>query len=620
MGVKITEKALRDFVKKMLIEQQRGDDAAREPTDPPAVSNIPFDQPDTPLEAEPHIADSTLGPPIADPGYVPQNPEDLKAAVQKMLDDVPESAIPTAYKIVRKSLDNLHSVLRQRATISPDIKAVLSGDEFIADTPMAQEEEPIIQMSEDAKISRILNLIFEQGYNEPGRVSIDSLKGVSTDDDPSSSAKLSGDEDEEIEDDEEVEVRSSREVEAPQPPGRRVYSVEPTKSGPVSYAGQADIDVEDEVEIDPDLAKLLGDQPRKMTSRDREALLKAKEAEAQRSSEESQVASAMAEKAAKEKLEIAKLLYKDDKKLSSKLDALEDAMMLDSLLTPEQVFEIEEEFTSTEAASEIQAGGAKSFSDMSDAQRGKFAKILLDMQKSISNSAFRNIKDAGFMKFLHALTIGPDVFQDKVLSITQAVPADAVPIQKFLLKTLPWSAEFKKVSTHKVEEPVLDDKGNPSGETKTKIVYRLPKFDSEAASDILKYLSQNSEGAKEGGSLLDDYTSLVHYYLAVKNNFPGAEKSMRKFHFNAPTGKAALTKAVDAMVARGDRESYEALRSVLGKEENKKELQMHVGKDFRIPPFAKPTTEAMTPADAILRSSAVNPDLEKALAFVKDKL
>ena len=45
MAVKITEKALRDFVKKMLIEQQRGDDSEREPTDPPAVSNIPFDGP-----------------------------------------------------------------------------------------------------------------------------------------------------------------------------------------------------------------------------------------------------------------------------------------------------------------------------------------------------------------------------------------------------------------------------------------------------------------------------------------------------------------------------------------------------------------------------------------------
>jgi len=598
MAVKITEKALRDFVKKMLIEQQRGDDSEREPTDPPAVSNIPFDQPDTPLEAQPHVTDTTLGPPIADPGYVPQNPEDLKASVQKMLDDVPESAIPTAYKIVRKSLDNLHSVLRQRATISPDVEVVLPGDEFIADSPLTQEEEPVVQMSEDAKIARLLGLIFEQGYNEPGRVSIDSLKDVSTDDDPSASAKLSGEEDEEVEDEEEIEVRTSSQVDAPQPPGRRVYSVEPTKSGPASYTGQAD-EVEDEVEIDPDLAKLLGDQPRRMTARDREQARKAKEDAAQKSAEQSKVASAMAEKAAKEKLEIAKILYRDDKKLSAKLDALEDAMMLDSLLSPEQVFEVEEEFVGTDAAAEIKSGGARSFSDMSEEQRGKFAEILLDMQKSISNSAFRNIRDAGFMKFLHALTIGPDVFQDRVLSITQEVPADAAPIQKFLLKALPWSAEFKK---------------------EVKSAGSFPSFDEEAASDILKYLSQNEEGAKEGGSLLDDYTSLVHYYLAFKNNFPGSEKSMRKFHFNKDNGKDALTKAVDAMVDRDDRESYEVLRSVLAKEENKKEVEKQLGKGFLMPSFKSAVAEAMTPAEAILRSNAVSPDLDKALEFVKSKL
>ena len=49
----------------------------------------------------------------------------------------------------------------------------------------------------------------------------------------------------------------------------------------------------------------------------------------------------------------------------------------------------------------------------------------------------------------------------------------------------------------------------------------------------------------------------MHNYVAFKDDFPGARKGgMRKFHFNADIGKDALTKAVDAMVARGDRESY----------------------------------------------------------------
>ena len=599
MAVKITDKALREFIRNKLLEQN--EDAQAEETDPPAVSEYPLDQPDTPLEAEPHVVDNELGPPTADPGYVPHDTVELKTAVSKLLDDVPPSAVPTAYKIVRKTLDNLHSVLRQRAEISPGVDVVLPGDEFIADSPLTQEEEPVVQMnmSESSPVEKLLLLISEAPY-EPGRVSMDSplVKGMADPSDPSASAKLSGDEDEEVEDEEEIEVRTSSQVDAPQPPGRRVYSVEPTKSGPASYTGQAD-EVEDEVEIDPDLAKLLGDQPRRMTARDREQARKAKEDAAQKSAEQSKVASAMAEKAAKEKLEIAKILYRDDKKLSAKLDALEDAMMLDSLLSPEQVFEVEEEFVGTDAAAEIKSGGARSFSDMSEEQRGKFAEILLDMQKSISNSAFRNIRDAGFMKFLHALTIGPDVFQDRVLSITQEVPADAAPIQKFLLKALPWSAEFKK---------------------EVKSAGSFPSFDEEAASDILKYLSQNEEGAKEGGSLLDDYTSLVHYYLAFKNNFPGSEKSMRKFHFNKDNGKDALTKAVDAMVDRDDRESYEVLRSVLAKEENKKEVEKQLGKGFLMPSFKSAVAEAMTPAEAILRSNAVSPDLDKALEFVKSKL
>jgi len=433
------------------------------------------------------------------------------------------------------------------------------------------EEKP--SLSESKRLQILTGLIAEQGFNVlPQAVPMTPAAMKKGEDDPRlARVKMSGEEDEEEEIEDIPQVRTKRDVEAPQPQGRRVYSVEPEKRGPSAYTGQADIEVEDETEIDPDLAKMLGDQPRKMTSRDREQARKEKEAQAQKSAEQSKVAAAMAEKAAEEKLKIAKLLYKDDKALSDKLDNLEDAMMLDSLLAPEQVFEVEEEFAATDTASEIKSGGARSFSDMSDAQRGKFAKILLGIENSMSMSAFRNIKDAGFMKFLHALTIGPDVFQDKILQITQDVPEDAAPIQKFLLKSLPWSAEFIK-----------DVK---SGE-------RFLSFpeDPEAAADILEFLSQNPSKAKDpmpGQTLLDDYTSLVHHYVAFKDDFPGARKGgMRKFHFNAPTGKAALTKAVDAMVARGDRESYEVLRSVLGKEENKKELQKHVGKGFQIPPFA----------------------------------
>jgi hypothetical protein len=236
--------------------------------------------------------------------------------------------------------------------------------------------------------------------------------------------------------------------------------------------------------------------------------------------------------------------------------------MLDTLLSPEQVFEVEEEFLNTSTAAELSRGGGRSFDEMSEEQRGNFAEILLDMQKSISNSAFRNIRDAGFMKFLHGLAVGPDQFQDKVFIITQEVPADALPIQKFLLKALPWSAEFKK---------------------EVKKAGGFPEFDPEAAGDILKYLSQNEQGAKEGGSLLDDYTSLVHYYLAAKDNFPGAEKSMRKFHFNKENGKEALELAVKGLSDRGDKETYNVLIKVLNSDMNRKEVEKQLGKGFQIP-------------------------------------
>jgi hypothetical protein len=308
---------------------------------------------------------------------------------------------------------------------------------------------------------------------------------------------------------------------------------------------------------------MIGDAPR-ISTRERERQRKEKEAQAARSAEQSKVASELAEKAAEEKLEIAKKLYADDEDLSSKLEKLEDPVMLDSLLNTDQVFEVEEEYSSTDTAKTIAQGGARSFDEMSEEQRGKFAEILLDMQNSISNSAFRNIRDAGFMKFLHGLAMGADKFQEKVFALTQEIPSNALPIQKFLLKALPWSAEFKK---------------------EVKSSGGLPEFDPEAASDILKYLSQNEEGAKEGGSLLDDYTSLVHYYLAAQDGFPGAEKTMRKFHFNKANGQEALELAVKGMSSRGDKESYEILVKVLSSDENRKEVAKQLGKDFRIPKF-----------------------------------
>jgi len=565
MRVKVDGKVLRGLIREILEDSEN-----ILPGITGELSGDYPEPPDPPITADPVANFQDLGPDVENPSYIPETIEELEVAVAKLVSRIAPTMVRPLYMGIRRAV-------MEMGTPTPSAEEKLSIDSEPTPEEEDQEAEEIEvedseteekpSLSESKRLQILTGLIAEQGFNVlPQAVPMTPAAMKKGEDDPRlARVKMSGEEDEEEEIEDIPQVRTKRDVEAPQPQGRRVYSVEPEKRGPSAYTGQADIEVEDEVEIDPDLAKMLGDQPRKMTSRDREALLKAKEAEAQRSAEESKVASAMAEKAAKEKLEIAKLLYKDDKKLSSKLDALEDAVMLDSLLTPEQVFEIEEEFISTDTASELSAGGGKSFSDMSEEQRGKFAEILLDMQKSISNSAFRNIRDAGFMKFLHGLSIGPEAFQDQVLLLTQDIPGDAPPIQKFLLKSLPWSSEFKKE---------IKKQGG------------LPEFDEEAAADILKYLSQNDTGAKEGGSLLDDYTSLIHYYLASKSNFPGSEKSMRKFHFNKENGKQALSLAVNGLSKRGDKPSYDMLVQIMSNEENRKEVEKQLGKGFQIPPFA----------------------------------
>ena len=528
MSIKVTEKAVRDLVRKLLESEMP---AEGQETKIP----LPYDgdvMSDLPIHADPVVGQEDLGPPVQNVNYAPEDHEEMQVAAEKLLADVPEDLIPPVFKQLRKLVDKAVRVAKKRAA----------------------GPKPNEIVSEGANLLPLIELIVEQVM--PYTVDIDAAKGVGYEQD-FDQIKMKGEEEEEIED-EEVVAEPQKPA---HPPGRKIYAVVPPKSDS-SYTGQVD-DEEEEEAVDPALAKMIGDAPR-VSPREREQQRKGREAQAARSAEQSKVATELAEKAAKEKLEIAKNLYKDDKDLMAKLEELEDPVMLDSVLDTDQVFEVEEEYSSTDTAQQIAAGGARSFDEMSEEQRGKFAEILLDMQKSIFNSAFRNIRDAGFMKFLHGLAMGADKFQEKVLTITQGVPADAAPIQKFLLKALPWSSEFKK---------------------EVKKAGGLPEFDPEAASDILKYLSQNEEGAKEGGTLLDDYTSLVHYYVAAQDNFPGSEKSMRKFHFNKENGKAALDLAVKGMIDRGDKESYDILVKVLGSDENRKEVAKQLGKDFQVPKF-----------------------------------
>lgn len=525
MSIKVTERAVRELVKSLL-EQ----DVSAPVIDGDATAHLP-------IEADPVVGQEDLGPPVQDVNYEPTDHDELMVASEKLLADVPDDLIPAVFKAIRKLVDKALRIAKERAEMNPqDI------------------------VSEQTNILPLLEAIVEQMM--PYTVDIDAAKGVGYEDPDLEKIKMRGEEEDE---EEEEEVDEPVQKQAPQPPGRKIYAVVPPKDKVTAYTGQVE-DEEEEEEPEADLAAMLGDQPR-VSKAQREKQRKEREAQAKHSAEQSRVAVELTTKSDEEKVKIAKKLFSDDKELAAKIDALEDDRMLDTLLTPDQVIDVEEEFIKSDLGQELESLPTMTYKDMPEALRGKYAPIMLDVGKSISNSAFRNIRDAGFMKFLAGLAMGPDKFQEELISITQDAPEDAKPIQKFLLASLPWSAEFKK---------------------EVKKAGKMPELDPDAAADVLNYLRQSEEGAKEGGNLLDDYTSLVHYYLAVRNNFPGAEKSMRKFHFNKDNGKAALELAVKGLSDRGDKEGYDELVRILGGDANRKEVAKQLGKDFVVPKYQEP--------------------------------
>ena len=526
MSIKVTENAVRELVRNLL-EQ----DITPGPVDGAAMSQLP-------IEADPVIDQEDLGPPVQDRNYAPENHDELMVAVEKLLTDIPEDLIPVAFKAIRKLVDKALKIAKSRAEMNPqDI------------------------VSEGVNILPLLEAIIEQVM--PYTVDLDAAQGLGYDDPDLQRVKMKGEEEDEDEEDE----PSDSEVEkpkAPQPPGRKIYAVVPPKSTAKSYSGQVDNEEEEE-KPDADLAAMMGDQPR-VTKAQREKSRKEKEVQAKHSAEQSRVAIELTMKSDEQKVQIAKKMFAGDKELAAKIDALEDNRMLDTLLTTDQVIDVEEEFIKSDLGKELESLPTLTYKEMPESLRGKYAPIMLDVGKSISNSAFRNIRDAGFMKFLAGIAMGPEKFQEELISITQDAPQDAKPIQKFLVGSLPWSSEFKK---------------------EVKKLGKMPELDADAAADVLNYMRQSSE-SKEGENLLDDYTSLVHYYLAVKNDFPGAEKSMRKFHFNKENGKNALRQAVQGLEARGDKKGYDQLVRILSTDENRKELKKQLGKDFAIPRYQEP--------------------------------
>jgi hypothetical protein len=602
MAVKITETALREFVRNMLLEEA-GDDAPAEETNPPAVSEIPMDKPDTPLEADPRVIDNELGPPTADPSYIPDGMPELKAAVGKLLDDVPDSAIGTAYKIVRKSLDNLHSVLRQRSEISPGVEVVIPGSFEPGDPISTEEPTDILDLSESTSLERLVYFISEATY-EPGRVSMDSslVKGASDPTDPFANVEFGEEEDEEFEE-EEIEV-------SPAAPGAR--RVVDAPKGGVTAAGFGT----DDVQPDTDLEKMIGSQ---MSSAQAEKMRKDKEsaekAQAVIDKEQGVVSQMLVDKSLAKRIEIAKEMFAS--KASAIDAALEKGDDLDAVLNFDELERVQEELEATDAFTQSMQAGSSKFSEMSDELKSRYADVFLGGGEPMKSSVFRNIQDSAFMKFMMGLAIGPDIFDEKFVEFIISPPEDAKKIRSFLIK----NTDVARIMS------------NPT------------------AGGVEKVLDQLREKSA-AGDLVDQYRHLVTLYLANDIDFPGAKSS--KFHFNKKVGNDALEKAVSGLIRRGEKESYNNLKQLLNDPKNKKTVTGHLGKDWKIEswkskeaeeevpdlePQPEPKSDAsikrspggrtfrrrtetemsesMTPADAILQSAPVNPDLDKALLLVK---
>ena len=607
MAVKITEKALREFVKNMLLEEA-GDDAPEEETNPPVVSSIPMDKPDTPLEADPQVIDNELGPPTADPSYIPDGMPELKSAIGKLLDDVPENSIGTAYKIVKKSLDNLHSVLRQRAELSPGVPVVIPGSFEPGDPISTDKISRELNLSESTNLEKLIFFISE-AWSEPRRVPMDNplVKGVFDPRDLYADVEFG----EEKDDEEEEEIEEP----SPSAPGqRRVVDA------PGSDPAAAGYEAEAEDEPPADLEKMIGKQPTlSQAAKSREEQAEKERAQAEISKEQGAVSQTLVDKGLQKRIELAKEMFPS--KAPDIAIAIEKGEDLDWVLDFDQLEQVQQEYELTDEFAQSMEVGVIPFNKMSDAAKSKYADVFLGGGEPMKSSVFRNLQDSSFMKFMMGLAIGPDVFDEKFVEFIIQPPEDAKKIRSFLRK-------------HTDVAKIMADP-SPGG--------------VEKVLDQLQ-LKASDEGHED---LLAQYRHLVSLYLANDIDFPGARSS--KFHFNKNVGKEALEKAVEGLNRRHEKESYDNLVSLLNDPKNKKAVTGHLGKDwtvaawkpkeepeedvlapepeieikpeeprivrkgktFRRPSKPAEMSETMTPADAILRSSAVNPDLDKALLLVK---
>tara|TARA_R110000803_G_scaffold16568_9_gene45436 strand:- start:2 stop:1879 length:1878 start_codon:yes stop_codon:yes gene_type:complete len=591
-----------------LVPASEPDEEAELEVEVPAVAEVPMDVPgDIPIEVDPYVADHTLGPPTADPSFVPDNADELKNSISKLLDDVPESSIGTAYSIVRKTLDNMHNVLRQRGEIMP------------ADT---------FALKEGTAVEKLLFLISEAYYDNVGSMhSADG--GLRKDVEKAASYEeeemvgLSGDRDDEdlgaqgggtrsASSDSLTSVGKSDNIASSITMADIRKNIERIKAGEES-AGKVRAEPAQKV-IDAGLAKRIeiaiemfpgkaDDIDRAVAKDDLDAALTFDELEQvhdkYESSPEAVAIGAFYKKPAKPSEEKLDTLLAREKEITDRVEAvlmtIEQDMIAKNNGEPVASQNVWHKYQNSEDGRELKTIANQLFhhrrqsrevEDMpgsfvppakqTDAASAAQTTDIFNIEKALGTAVFRNVKDEGFMKLMFGLSIGPDLFEEKYVEFVIEPPEDAKKIKSFLRK-------------HTNIDEIM---ANPEEGSVEKVLDQL----------------NAKPGAEGSDSLLDQYLQLVLRYLSVDMGFPGAQSS--KFHFNKKSGNEALEKAIEGLVARGDKTGYTHLRKILEDPENAKAVKGHLGKDWRMKSY---------PSEAEDTAAEVKPEEEKPEIVRKGK-
>ena len=553
MTVKITDKALREFIRNRLLEEagddaETGDDSQAEEEGRPAVSNtamdkvdIPTEDPDleVPIEADPQVVDTNLGPPVADPMYLPQNMEELTVAVEKLLNDVPENSIPTAYKIVKKTLSNLHDVLRQRGEFAPSN-----------------------MIGEATSVEKLLYLIVEQGYEMPDPM----MKG-----------------EEEEEEEEEVEVRAATYGDD------RKVSPPPTK------------------EADPVDDKSQFDRFFKKKMEDMLALAKARYPEKLQG-----VADWNSVDDNLEPEEHLAVMDAYDDALGKKYPVLAKASGRDfeppvkaTLVAAVEEFMKSDVAPSTEASDDVPADDK---TDNRFTRAGALEQIPLGKKSSQDQATKEAIR-----RELYRMSVGTkDYYQGLIDIFRKPDVVGDKKLQKALDVALSDFSEEESAPESDSDYFLFITYVNQDLRPDPKVNYRNTVLARAAEHMMSQAGFAGSKGGAERPHINKDST-----LANLKASIAGIKD--RSDHADADRLEK-LSDILNKMLPKGKTVPTFSIRSAEAEEEVEEKppvTRSPGGKTFRRKSEEAEMAESMTPAEAILRSSAVSPDLDKALALVK---